>query len=328
MNMRFRIPAAALLVLAFLPKGAAADDFGPHRDIAQVRSDARRLLAHRVRETGVEPSKVAISDVVVVQNQALLSWDSGKQHGLMGLVRYLDRWWDALDKLEVSGPTCWANTIAFPLTGHNMLFSDPTSEDLSLDGFSRELAAAASSHNADVRKGDATVAAQHRAGNLVYAGCEDDIYEVKSDLAVHDIGGRLHPPRTDTQGYLFSLQFARNNAMPGVTFTRVYGRAPTAGEILANPPPPKEAGGSTDVFLFDLAVNGSKPVQFAAGSTLTIWFPFVLDDELRYKISYFAAGRVSPQIDGTLYDNVLHFDLPAFAMAPNDTLMADVEGWW
>jgi hypothetical protein len=325
--MRCRIPAAALLSLALLPPAAAAGDFGPRGDVAQVRADARRLLAHRVRVSGVDPSKIAVSDVVVVQNQALLSWDSGKQHGLMGLVRYLDRWWDALDKVAWPGSPCWANTIAFPLTGRDMTFSAATSSNLVTEGFATALASAASQHNADVQRADAAVPPS-RPGTLVRPGCEDDIYEVKPDLAVHENGGRLHPARPETQGYAFTLQFARNNAAPGVTFTRVYGRAPTAGEMLANPPPPKNAGGSTDVFLFDLDIGGKTPVQFQPGSKLDIWFPFVLDDELRYKFSFFAMGHVSPEVDGTLFDNVLHFDLPAFAMAPGDTLMADVEGWW
>jgi hypothetical protein len=315
--MRFRISLAALVVLALLPQAAAADDFGPHGDIAQARSDAQRLLAHRVRESGADPAKIVISDVVVVQNQALLSWNSGRQHGLMGLVRYLDRWWDAYDNVTIIGTPCWQTTETFPLTHNDTLGFEAGARQLVTDGFTANLIAAASAHNAQVRTAD-----------TARAGCSQDVYQVKRDVGVHDNGGELHPDRTQTQGYLFSLQFARNNAAPGVAFTRVYGRAPTAGEILANPPPPKEAGGSTDVFLFDLDINGKTPVQFQPGSKVDIWFPFVLDDELHYKISYFAMGQVSPEIDGTLFDNVLHFDLPAFGMAPGNSLMADVEGWW
>ena len=325
MGMRF---AAALFTLLLLPALAQADDSGPRGDVNQVRSDARRLLAHRVRLSGVDPSTVKITDVVVVKDQALLSWDSGKQHGVMGLVRYIDRWWDALDKLA-AGPRdpCWANTIAFPLTGHDMYTSPPDSTSLLAAGLSAELVAAAARYNGDVRSAPSPVLSRAKNG-LVKPLCEDDIYEIKPDLRVKSGGGTLHPERTTMYGYDLSFNFARNDAAQGVKFTQIYGRAPTPGEMLPNPPPPKEWGGSTDIFLFDLMLDGSKPVTFSPGTKVDVWFPFVLDDSLKYRISYYAAKKVSPTISGSIYDNVLHFELPAFTMAPADTLMADVEGWW
>lgn len=326
MGMRF---AAVLLSVLLLPALVRADDFGPRGDVNQVRSDARRLLAHRVRLSGVDPAAVKITDVVVVKDQALLSWDSGKQHGVMGLVRYIDRWWDALDKTAYSPhDQCWANTIAFPLTGHDMFTSPPEAGILTGDGLSPALVAAAAQHNSDVRAAAPPMAPQKGGNHLVKAVCEDDIYEIKPDLRVKTAGGTLHPERAAMNGYDLSFAFARNDATSGVKFTQIYGRAPTPGEMLPNPPPPKEWGGSTDVFLFDLMLDGSKPVTFAPGTKVDVWFPFVLDDSLKYRISYYAAKKVSPAIDGAIYDNVLHFELPAFTMAPGDTLMADVEGWW
>jgi hypothetical protein len=325
MGMRF---AAVLLLSLLLPALARADDFGPRGDVNQVRSDARRLLAHRVRVSGADPAAVKITDVVVVKDQALLSWDSGKEHGLMGLVRYIDRWWDALDKVAASRrDPCWANTIAFPLSGHDIYTSPPDPATLTGDGLSPQLVAAAARNNADVRNAPPAVIRQ-KSNSLVKPVCEDDIYEIKPDLRVKTAGGTLHPERTTMNGYDLTFAYARNDAAQGVKFTQVYGRAPTPGEMLPNPPPPKEWGGSTDVFLFDLMLDASRPVTFAAGTKVDIWFPFVLDDSLKYRISYYAAKKVSPAINGTIYDNVLHFELPAFTMAPGDTLMADVEGWW
>lgn len=292
MGIRF---GAVLLSLLLLPAMAIAGDFGPRRDVSQVRSDARRLLAHRVRLSGMDPAAVTISDVVVAGDQALLSWDSGKTQGIMGLVRYVNRWWDALD--TSTGVGCVTET--YPLNEGNTL--------------TKALLDDAVANNPRVRS----------LGKMV--PCRDGGL---NDPPLRTAGATLHAQPMETSGYDLWFGYARNDAAPGVRFTQIYGRAPTAGEMLPNPPPPRGWGGSTDIFLFDLAVGGSKPIAFQSGSTVDVWFPFVLDDSLRYRISYFAMGKVSPTIQGTVYDNVLHFQLPAFTMAPGDTLMADLEGWY
>lgn len=272
--MRSRILAAVLLALPLLPLPAAAD----------LRSDARRLLAHRVREIGVDPARIVISGVAVVQQTSLLSWDAGKQSGVIGLVRYADRWWDAYDSVAAPGASCREETVAFPLT------------------------------DAPRQTGTVPVCPRVRAKTPpfpVLAG-----------------GGIVDPQRAAMQGYGFTMRYAPNDAAPGVTFTQVYGRAPTPGEFLANPPPPKDWGGPDSIFLYDLTIGGSAAVHFAAGSTLDVWCPFVLDDGLQYHLSYFAMGKLSPRITATIFDNVLHFDLPAFTLAPGDQLMGEIDGYW
>ncbi|HET7813316.1 MAG TPA: hypothetical protein VFL13_02955, partial [Candidatus Baltobacteraceae bacterium] len=114
-----RYIGAALIALLLFPSAARADDFGPPKDIRDVGIAAKRLLAHRIRP--LAPSAITISDTVVVKDQALLTWRTGSQQSLMGLVRYADRWWDALDEQEISQrtpdpiSTCVYVTSAFPL---------------------------------------------------------------------------------------------------------------------------------------------------------------------------------------------------------------------
>jgi hypothetical protein len=98
--------------------------------------------------------------------------------------------------------------------------------------------------------------------------------------------------------------------------------------MLPNPAPPRGWGGPTDVFYFDLELNGTKPVSFQPGTKIDIWFPFVLDDSLSYRLSWVMDGQFSKSIHGTIFDNVLHFELPAFSIAPPNSLQAEVDGFW
>jgi hypothetical protein len=98
--------------------------------------------------------------------------------------------------------------------------------------------------------------------------------------------------------------------------------------MLPNPAPPRGWGGATDIFYFDLAISGAKAVTFQPGTKVDIWFPFVLDDALSYRLSWVMDGQFSKSIHGAIFDNVLHFELPQFVIAPPNTLQAEVEGFW
>jgi len=311
-----RIAAALVFFLAALPVAVRAGDFGPRHDVAHIRSDARRLLAQRVRATGVDPKDISISDVVVVKDQALLSWDSGKQHAIMGLVRYLDRWWDALDASRGQGNApCWRVSTVFPLDAKDRI-NLPLFKMLSEAGMAAALQEAAK-YNADIAN---PLATQPPRGVCdTWGGA---IYDSPG------IGTRLDPPSSSTAGYKLDVVLSQNDASKNTKFTRIYGRAPTQAEMLPNPAPARGWGGPTDVFYFDLAISGNKPVTFQPGTKLDIWFPFVLDDTLSYRVSWVMDGQFSKSIHGTVFDNVLHFELPAFSIAPPNELQAEVEGFW
>jgi hypothetical protein len=301
MNVRL-IPSLAVLgLLICAPLAVRADDFGPHRDLAEVRDDARRLLAQRVRAAGVDPAKIAISGVVVAKDQALLSWDDGKNHGVMGLVRYLDRWWDALDKDRHDDSGCRRTTLAFPLQV----------------GFSQALLQAAAAHNDDVKMVGASSASAH--------GCAGDIYVPKPVVSVLPRGATKHEPRSTTSGYDVTFSYAANDAPPGAAFSLFYVRPPSAAEMLPSPMPPSSWGGPNSVMFFSFTIASKAPVRFQAGSTLDVWFPFVLDDSVTYFFSTLSGtGEVGP-LKAKAYDNALHFVLPAFTAKPGDEFMGEID---
>ncbi len=310
------------IVLMFVPLCARADDFGAHGAVSTVRSNARRLLARRVRQSGAQPENVPVSDVVVAGDQALLSWNSGKQHGIMGLVVQNDRWWDALDMTFYSG--CWYRQTAFPLvptTSYPDAYAPPsfmrppTPETLANAGMHRDLVAAAGAHNTDVRNSGAS------------RSCSGEVYAVSADVRFRNGGGTIHPPvRAFTSGYDFTVTYSPNDATPDARLTRFFARPPTQAEFAPSHAPAPGWGGPDAVCYFDLEAGGSKPIAFAAGTIVDVWFPFVLDDQLRYNLSFFSAGKSSGMIFGTIFDNTLHFMLPAFTLVPGQALMAEIDG--
>jgi hypothetical protein len=285
------------IVICAFTTAARADDFGPHRDIAQVRSEARRLLAQRTRNSGLDPAVIQIYDAVVVKDQSVLSWSNGKQRGLMGLVRQMDRWWDAMDALPAA--TCWSTATAYPLEAA---------------GLSKDLLSAAVLHNMDVRGLDAP--------------CKDAAHTVLFDTRVNRSGGIAHVNRSQTSGYDIIITYAPSNAASTTTFSQIYARAPTPAEMLQNPAPPHGWGGPNAVLFFDVALAGAAPVAFARGTKVDVWFPFVFDDALRYDMTFTSDGKVIGPVYATIFDNVLHFELPAFSVTPAKPVMAEVDGNW
>jgi hypothetical protein len=230
MNMRGSFPALMLLATALFPVAVRADDAGPPHVVAQIRSEARRLLAHRVRAFGVDPKEAAIADVTVQGDRATLSWNAGGRQGTMDLAYHDDRWWAT----------------------------------------------------------DSTL--------------------------------------SSTAGYDLTVHFAANDAGGPVHLTQIYARAPTAAEFLPNHPIAPGWGYSNAVCFFDLAIGGKNTIVFAPGTTIDIWFPFVLDDQLRYTLSFFSNDKPSGLIVGSIFDNTLHFALPQFVMAPDKPFMAEIDG--
>jgi hypothetical protein len=219
-----------LLATALLPLAVSADDLGPPRLVAQIRSEARRLLAHRVRAAGIDPKNVAIDDVRVNGQQAQLAWNAGAQNGAMKMAYHDERWWAVDDALSA------------------------------------------------------------------------------------------------TAGYDVTVHFAASNADAPVKLRQLYVRAPTAAEFLPSHAIAPGWGYSNAVCFFDFMIGGSNVVAVPSGTTIDVWFPFVLDDQLRYTLSFLSNGQASGLIAGTIFDNTLHFVLPQFVMAPEQPLMAEIDG--
>lgn len=320
-----RILLIALLLVVTGAQNARADDFGPHGDIRELRFVAQRLLAHTARGWKADPANTRISDVVVVKDAALLSWDIGSNHGLMGLIRQYGRWWDALDyRHEIDG---WIDSASYPLAQKCSVVAHAVPEPATLleDGLPRELVDPAVAHNPGLRPKPASVKgtrSKARIQNVVMVdrGCGRSV----GNIDPH--GGTLWQIASYTSGYDITIEYRRNDARFATYTQPVYARPPTAAEII--PYPTTLHFVSTAVLYLDLAIEGSAPVTFQPGTTIDIWFPFVLDDTLAYDLTIgFAKEPIGP-LYSKPFDNVLHYKLPGFTVIPGQTLMAEIDGNW
>jgi hypothetical protein len=233
-----------------------------------------------------------VSNAVVRGDQALLSWSSGKTRGVMGMVNSADRWWDALDLTANDPNSCWNAQTAYPIEGVK-----------DLDKF----------------RDDARI---HPP-----APCAAASVPPAAGVRVNPSGGAIHPLlRKSTSGYDIAIAYTPNDAGADVKLTQLFARAPTHAEFAPSNPPAPGFGGADAVCFFDVGIGASKPVTFQPGTAVDIWFPFVLDDRLRYNLSFVSAGKPSGMIFGTVFDNTLHFVLPAFTIDAREPLMAEIDG--
>ncbi|HET9096487.1 MAG TPA: hypothetical protein VFN37_07480 [Candidatus Baltobacteraceae bacterium] len=139
-------------------------------------------------------------------------------------------------------------------------------------------------------------------------------------------GGAIAPPREITAGYGLRFVFTANDAPAPVNLTQIYARPPTAAEFLPNHPLAPGWGSSDAVCYFDITVGGSKNVTFKPGTALDVWFPFVLDDQLDYSVSFVSNDKPYEMTHAAIFDNTLHFVLGEFTLAPGKPLMAEIDG--
>jgi hypothetical protein len=130
---------------------------------------------------------------------------------------------------------------------------------------------------------------------------------VYCDGSLADLSGRVR------------LAFAPGNYGATSPVAEFHEREPTVGESTLTP--------HGDAFYyFDVALRGGALVTFTSGSRVDVWFPYVLDPALRYSLTLgFAQSPIGP-IDGTLVNNTLTFELPAFSAQPGVMLMAEIDG--
>jgi len=79
-------------------------------------------------------------------------------------------------------------------------------------------------------------------------------------------------------------------------------------------------------FFFYMTSNASAPAHVASGASLDVWFPFLLEPRLRYSLTIAYADKPIGPIDGTLNNNVVHFNLPEFTAPPQVELMCEIDG--
>ena len=127
----------------------------------------------------------------------------------------------------------------------------------------------------------------------------------------------LRPWNTD--GYDVTIALAPRDARPDAALFNLSGRAPTEAESWLAPQ-------GNSFFFFSGTVKSANPIHVQAGTTIDVWFPFVLDPSLTYSLTIAHADAPIGPIDGTLRDNVVHFELPAFVLSPGAELFGEIEG--
>ncbi|MDP9111709.1 MAG: hypothetical protein M3M96_08765 [Candidatus Eremiobacteraeota bacterium] len=118
-----------------------------------------------------------------------------------------------------------------------------------------------------------------------------------------------------TVGYRSTWQHVSGAPLTGFTF---HDRAPTASEMAPS-------RGADAVYFFTLQPNGTQKISVAAGSTLDVWAPFVLDPHLRYTLTLAMGDPTIGPLEGRLSDNTMHFILPAFTAPPSVELMGEID---
>jgi hypothetical protein len=131
----------------------------------------------------------------------------------------------------------------------------------------------------------------------------------RGDLSFHS----KNALRLMDDGYVMGATFAANDATKDARIAGFAARAPTKAESWAT------RGGNSYCF-FSGTVRSVKPIHVRAGTTIDIWFPFVLDPSLRYRLTI-----GSQRVDGTLAHNSLHFSLPEFTLPPGVELMGEID---
>ena len=88
--------------------------------------------------------------------------------------------------------------------------------------------------------------------------------------------------------YEATIAFAKTDVYPetGASLEDLNGRAPTKAESWITP-------GGNSYFFFSGTVKAEQPVHVQAGTTLDVWFPFVLDPPIKYSLTI--GGADSPR---------------------------------
>ena len=302
---------ALLLLVSALPLAARADDYGPRRDIAAIRHDLPIIERQAEMYPGVVRS-VAIDSVIVDEGDALAQWhDTGTDERAIARLNYkYGRWW--LLQSTSFGDRGY-------LLAHCPPDSAPTPQFLIKAGVNPTLAALAGEHMPIVQEATALVS-QYANDDPHYKICSE-VFHIDREyspevLPFQTVGRRL----IEGDQYHVMVQLAKNDADQEASIIGPQSRAPTEAESWANPP------GGNAYFFFSGTVHATKPVHVQAGTTIDVWFPFVLDPSLRYSLTIAAPNAMSlGPVEGTLTNNTLHFVLPAFTAPPGAELMGEID---
>lgn len=95
------------------------------------------------------------------------------------------------------------------------------------------------------------------------------------------------------------------------------GRRPAAWQRPVSP-------GSELYYVFTMSAGTPAAARFTAGSTLDVWFPFVIDSKKHYTL---IVRHVVPEFEvkSSPVNNALHFRLPAFEIPQGSTAQGEID---
>jgi hypothetical protein len=293
----------SLLALIATASSARADDYGPHRDIRAIRGAAPVLLAAFIHYEGIRPSNVTIWNVVVNGDQAIVEWSAGPELGLLSIRRYAGRW--RLIGLQTAGmddiPRVWS---------HQLPWGGGCAPGISLDA------------RADVLPRVLNVSASTAALGRDHIG----IVREESDLARVDHAGNNGAPAFEMT--LPDCRFPRwpratQHSSMGyhIVLTLYPGSVPMA-RFTGDPVSALETPRSGVIYQVLFALSGHTTKQIHG--TLTLWAPVVLNPARRYHLVLHPYDGSALSIAGSLADNTLHFNLPAFVAKPGMAVSGEI----
>ena len=286
---------------------AFADDAGPSGDLRTLRHDAPILLAARILD-GKLLGGFAIDGVVVNSDAALLQWHLAQAQRIDYFVRRFGVWW-----LE---DEVWIDERGRAMGGGGAPII-PGDENGPTPSFLKDwlhfpapLVDLAAVHLPSMQQAVQRAAA--RKGSPHFHG-DGYFFNELPFVTTEQLP-------TSMGGYGVVLRFAPNDAPAAARLTRIQGRAPTLAESWVN-------YGADGYFFFSGTVQSAGPVHFSGGTTIDVWFPFVLDSSLEYSLTIAnttaSLGRVVGNV--SVATNTVHFELPAFEAAPNANLIGEVD---
>ena len=295
------LAAWSLVFFASIAFTAQAKDSGPGRDVRQVRGAAQTLI----------PS-ATIENVVVDHSlgRALVQWSrSNGARGIDGFAYIYDRWWDLLDLRADGTGTGWCGGASAPFEPGIYRKKQPFGiEDLIAAGVPRSLVAEAVNDFDGFNSTTAQFAQALTPPSLLSCSI------VQPGIGTGILEPTLFSAPWQSDGYTLQIR------TPALVPAKLTARRPNNVENWTYYP-----GGNAYVY-FTLITSSDAAIDVPLGTSVDIWFPFVLDTTKTYSLTLAKAVESVGPIDGKLRDNVVHFELPAFTVPAGATLIGEVDG--
>ncbi len=319
-----RLAALSIFFALAASTAGQATDVGPGRGVREVRSAVPILLRSRIHDLRNGES-TSVDDAIVAGDNAIVDWRTKNIRGISVLTYRNAHWWmtgSAFEWPTGRGWSWWMSDTSAAEYGcpgssesrtapdatflQTVLHADPSVAAL----WSKNVAPIANGFPEErVRPREPVVARacpvghpidQWTFGSMDQTGTIETSTYAYGRLDLLNIDG-YRPDWSGPQGWSKGL-------------VRGISRAPTDAEM--------SVPGADAVFFFSTTV-GTEPVAIPK-TRLDVWCPFVLDPDARYSLAITGDTIVGP-LDGTMANNVLHFEIPAFSAKAGTYLQGEVD---